>query len=277
MERLDRYLVQEGLLPSREMARSEVIKGNVLVNGRAVTKPAHRLRPEDEVTYTGTGRPFVSRGALKLKGAMEAFSLSFKGKRCIDIGASTGGFTHFMLEQGAEFVHALDVGHDQLDPLLKKDDRVRDLSGVNFRELTPALKKELKGFDFLTMDISFISVCHMVDSVKQVLRDGGEAVILIKPQFEAGRGAVNRQGVVKDKKKHREVLEQAVTAFLERDFILSGLTHSPIKGPHGNSEYLCYLKTGSREKMADFSKPDPLKEPYPILFDKVVDLAFQMD
>lgn len=241
MERLDRFLVRTGALPSRETARSEILAGRVLVNGQAVLKPGCKLKDTDEITYTGDGRPFVSRGALKLQGAAEAFHLDFTGKACIDIGASTGGFTHFMLEHGAKSVTAVDVGHGQLDPSLKEDHRVKDLDGVNFRALSPALTVELKNFDLLTMDISFISACHMVDSAAKVLKDGGEAMILIKPQFEAGPGAVNRQGVVKDLTKHVEVLDKVLSCYLDKGFHLQGLTHSPIQGPHGNIEYLCYL------------------------------------
>lgn len=254
MERLDRWLVQKGMLPSRESARGEILQGQVLVNGQAVFKPGHRLKETDEVIYTGEGRPFVSRGAWKLQGAMEAFRLDFTSKTCIDVGASTGGFTHFMLEHGAKCVTSLDVGHDQLDPSLKVDSRVTDLPGVNFRTFTTALADQLKEFDLLTMDISFISTCLMVDSVGRVLKKDGEAVILIKPQFEAGPGAVNRQGVVKDPLKHVAVLTKVLTCYLEKGFRLRGLTHSPIQGPHGNIEYLCYL-TCQKEDLKGPLKP----------------------
>lgn len=241
MERLDLYLVGKGYLPSRDTAQEDIRDGLVLVNGKVCQKPGYKVKESDVVEYRGTGREFVSRGAAKLAGAIQTFGLNFEGLTCIDVGASTGGFTQLMLKSGARSVAALDVGHDQLDPAIKADNRVTEYSGVNFRSLPQELAGILKNFDFLTMDVSFISVCLLADSVRNVLKPGGEALLLIKPQFEAGRGKLNKNGVLKDFSKHVEVLEKVLECYHNAGFEVRGLIHSPLPGPEGNIEYLLYL------------------------------------
>lgn len=241
MERLDQYLIAKGFMPSRDSAQEDIKAGQVLVNGKTCLKPGYKVKDTDVVEYLGQGRQFVSRGAAKLLGAIELYDLDFKDKTCIDVGASTGGFTQLMLAKGARSVAALDVGHDQLDPSLRGDSRITEYSGVNFRAIPDELSGVLRDFDFLTMDVSFISVCLLADSVKQVLKPGAGAVILIKPQFEAGRGKLNKNGVLKDFSKHVEVLDKVLACYAGAGFQINGLSHSPLQGPEGNIEYLLYL------------------------------------
>lgn len=243
MERLDQYLFSKGFLPSRDSAQEDIKSGLVLVNGTICLKSGYKLKPTDIVQYMGEGRQFVSRGAAKLLGARAVFSLDFNGKACIDVGASTGGFTQLMLSYGAKTVAALDVGHNQLDKILQTDPRVTEYSGVNFRAIPPQLQGVLKDFDFLTMDVSFISVCLLAESVKTVLKADGEAVILIKPQYEAGRGKLNKNGVLKDYSKHVEVIDKVTACYRAAGFSVKGLTYSPLQGPEGNIEYLLYLQS----------------------------------
>ena len=242
MERLDQYLIRVEELPSREFSREEVLKGQVLVNGKKVLKPGYKVKENDQVVYLGQGRQYVSRGAEKLLGAIKSFAPTIKNQRCIDVGASTGGFTQVLLEAGAAFVAALDVGHGQLHKELETHPKVKSFEGINFRSLDGKLAQELGEFDLLTMDVSFISVLLLKDSIKQVLKPEGSAIILIKPQFEAGRGALNKAGVVTDPNRHRDVLTKVLSEFLKAGFTLEGLTPSSIQGPDGNIEYLTYLK-----------------------------------
>lgn len=271
MERLDQHLIRVESLPSREFAREEIQEGRVLVNGKVAMKPGYKVKATDEVSYLGEGRKYVSRGAAKLVGAIEAFGPTILHKRCIDIGASTGGFTQVLLAEGAEYVAAVDVGHGQLDEAIKIDPRVQSFEGLNFREIPEELLQELKDFDLLTMDVSFISVSLLRKSAQAVLRPKGEAIILIKPQFEAGRGALNKAGVVKDSNRHVEVLTKVISEYLQGGFACRGLIRSPIQGPDGNIEYLAYF-----EKTTDSCKPaeDPLSEALKINIKTVVSEAF---
>ena len=242
MERLDQYLIRVEELPSREFSREEILNGLVLVNGKKVIKPGYKVKAQDQINYLGQGRQYVSRGAYKLLGAIKSFAPTIQGMRCIDVGASTGGFTQVLLEAGAEFIAALDVGHGQLHREIESQARVKSFEGVNFRSLDKNLAQELRGFDLLTMDVSFISVLLLKDSIKNVLKPAGEAIILIKPQFEAGRGALNKAGVVTNPKHHQQVLLNVISEYLKDGFDLAGLTYSSIQGPDGNIEYLAYLK-----------------------------------
>lgn len=251
MERLDQYLIRVEELPSREFSREEVLKGQVLVNGKKVLKPGYKVKENDQVVYLGQGRQYVSRGAGKLLGAIKSFAPTIKNQRCIDVGASTGGFTQVLLEAGAAYVAALDVGHGQLHKELESHPRVQSFEGINFRSLDGKLAQELVEFDLLTMDVSFISVLLLKDSIKKVLKPEGAAIILIKPQFEAGRGALNKAGVVTDPTRHRDVLEKVLSGFLKTGFSLEGLMPSSIQGPDGNIEYLAYLKNSPLDLEAD--------------------------
>lgn len=250
MARLDQYLIRAGFLPAREAASEEIKAGKVMVNDKVCIKPGYQVKDTDQVRYLGEGRRYVSRGAQKMLGALEAFHPILEGSRCLDVGASTGGFTQVMLEQGAAYVAAIDVGHGQLDPILQQDPRVKEYSGLNFRSIPPELTEELRDFDFATMDVSFISVCLLAEPLHQALRGSGQAILLIKPQFEAGRGAHNKAGVVKDPQKHEEVLQKVLDCCEACGFELLGLTHSPLKGPEGNIEYLLYI-----EKHNDPARP----------------------
>ena len=256
MERLDQYLIRVEELPSREFSREEVLRGQVLVNGKKVLKPGYKVKAHDQVVYLGQGRQHVSRGAEKLLGAIKSFAPIINNQRCIDVGASTGGFTQVLLEAGAAFVAALDVGHGQLHQEIETHPRVKSFEGINFRNLDDQLIQDLGEFDLLTMDVSFISVLLLKDSIKTVLKPEGAAILLIKPQFEAGRGALNKAGVVTNPGRHRDVLTKVLSEFLKAGFRLEGLTPSSIQGPDGNIEYLAYFKNSPMDLGEDL---DPKK------------------
>lgn len=242
MQRLDLETVRRGIFPGRDRAQEEIRKGLVSVNGRVIDKPSHRVGEEDDVVYAGGHIP-VSRAALKLEKALTEFSITVSGRQCIDVGASTGGFVEVLLKEGAEGVTAVDVGHGQLHETLKDDGRVTNVEGFNFRYADGDSFPH--DFDFLTMDVSFISIGLMTDAVRSVLKPGGEGVILIKPQFEAGKKALGGKGVVGDWKDRLEVLKKVIAAYEEKDMSIVGITASPIKGPEGNTEYLMHIVNGT--------------------------------
>lgn len=237
--RLDAELVARGLAASRERAKEYIQAGMVTVNGEAVDKPSCAVYDEDKLEIIGETLKYVGRGGLKLEGAVKAFGLSFDGKTCLDIGASTGGFTDCMLQNGAKKVYAADVGHGQIAEKLMADPRVKSLEGVNVKDLTPDFFKEQ--IDIVTADLSFISVRFAAAASAAILEDGGEAVFLIKPQFEAGRQHIANGGIVKDKKAHIEVLRALCESFAELKFEVKNIVPSPIRGGDGNIEYLAYL------------------------------------
>ena len=241
-ERLDSYLVSSGLAGSRERAKNMIKNGLVTVNGSSSVKPSMPITDNDTVT-AGEDLKYVGRGALKLKKAFEIFPISVKGAVCADIGASTGGFTEIMLENGASKVYAVDVGHDQLDEKLCRDSRVVNMEGTNVRDLTPSHLGE--SIAFMSVDLSFISLTNVSGVMCSLLAEDGEAVILIKPQFEAGKSAVGKNGIVKDQKDHIRVLESLIAHFSSLGMGLQGLTYSPVTGGSGNIEYLAYLKKGA--------------------------------
>jgi len=244
-ERLDVYLVSKGLARSRERAKQMIKNGSVNVNGKTVFKPSLLIETTDEVTAS-ENLGYVGRGALKLIKAFEVFRISCEGSVCADIGASTGGFTQVMLEHGAEKIYAVDVGSGQLDPMLSADSRVVDLENTNVKDLTPAVLGQ--AVSFMSVDLSFISLTKVLDVLVSLLCNGGDMVILIKPQFEAGRNAVGKNGIVKDRSEHIKVLLN-VSAFAEScGLSIKGMTYSPVTGGSGNIEYLAWLKkedTGS--------------------------------
>ena len=238
--RLDVFLVEKGLAPSRERAKELIRNGQVLVNGTVRTKPAFETAPDDEATVTGETLKYVSRGGLKLEKALEVFRPEIKGLVCMDIGASTGGFTDCLLQNGAAKVYAVDVGTGQLAESLLQDSRVVNREKTNVRYLEP--EDFTEPIDFITADVSFISLKLVLPSVYRLLKDGGACIVLIKPQFEAGKGNLNKKGVVTSE-KIREAVVKDITAFSETlHFQPCGLETSPIKGPEGNTEYLLYLK-----------------------------------
>jgi len=239
--RLDQLLVEKGLAESREKAKRLVLAGQVLIDGHPAPKPGHPVAPDHKITIKEAER-FVSRGGEKLEGAMNAFGLDLTGKVCMDIGSSTGGFTDCMLQHGANKVYAVDVGKGQLHWKLREDERVEVMEGVNARYLTPGDLPEPA--DFVSIDTSFISLTKILPAVKELLTPGGEIVSLIKPQFEAGKQAVDKgRGVITDLAIHEEVVSK-IRTFGTQELGLEwlGLSTSPIKGPKGNIEFLAHWK-----------------------------------
>ena len=238
-KRLDQYLFDNGFFESREKAKASVMAGLVYVNGMKASKPGDTVKPDASVEVRG-GMEFVSRGGYKLKKAMQVFPISLQGKVCMDIGASTGGFTDCMLQNGATKVYCIDVGYGQLAWKIRSDSRVVNMERTNIRYVTPDMIGE--GADFASVDVSFISLRLVLPVLFELLKDSGEGVCLIKPQFEAGREKVGKKGVVREKSTHVEVVNNIVSFARECGFKVAGLDFSPIKGPEGNIEYLLHLK-----------------------------------
>ncbi len=238
--RLDVLLTERGLLDSRQKAQATIMSGIVFVNGQRVDKVGTAVSNDALIEIRGTTLPYVSRGGLKLEKAMQTFPLTLTGKICADIGASTGGFTDCMLQNGAKKVYAVDVGYGQLDWKLRNDARVVCMERTNARYLThEEIPEEL---DFASVDVSFISLKLIFPALYGLLREGGEIACLIKPQFEAGREKVGKKGVVRDPTVHLEVLEHFLIHAKENHFTVLGITYSPIRGPEGNIEYLGFLR-----------------------------------
>ena len=244
--RLDARIFELGLSESREKAKAFIMAGQVYVNGMKVSKAGMTVTEKDTVEVRGSNE-FVSRGGHKLKKAMTVFPIDLKGKICMDIGASTGGFTDCMLQNGAEKVYSIDVGYGQLAWKLRSDSRVINLERTNIRYVTSEQVPD--EIDFFSVDVSFISLCLVLPAAFPLLSADGECVCLIKPQFEAGREKVGKKGVVRDKSVHKEVIEKTLNFAVELGFSVCGLDFSPIKGPEGNIEYLIYLKKGLNESI----------------------------
>lgn len=240
--RLDLLLVERGLVTSRERARAVILAGQVRVEGQVVSKAGTAIPDTALVELTTPDHPYVGRGGLKLAHALDTFGISVDGRRGLDIGASTGGFTDVLLQRGARDVIALDVGHNQLDWKLRSDPRVVVREGVNARTLTPSDVPH--AVDIVTIDVAFISLGHILPEVPKVLAPGADVVALVKPQFEAGRDEVGKGGIVRDPAVHEAVIAR-VTADAERlGFERCGLTPSPITGATGNREFLMHLHLG---------------------------------
>lgn len=254
--RLDMLLVEQGYASSRERAKAIIMAGDVFVNGEREDKAGASFDPARIKTLEvrQAAIPYVSRGGLKLEKALQVFPLTVSGKICMDIGASTGGFTDCMLQNGAEKVYAVDVGHGQLAWSLRNDKRVVCMERTNFRHITEAEIPEK--IDFASCDVSFISLTKILLPARNLLRDDGEMVCLIKPQFEAGREKVGKKGVVKEKKVHREVICRVMDFAADIGFQILDLSFSPIRGPEGNIEYLLYLrKDGEKSgRLADLTE-----------------------
>ncbi|WP_059005108.1 TlyA family RNA methyltransferase [Bittarella massiliensis (ex Durand et al. 2017)] len=243
--RLDVYLTEQGLAETRQKAQAYIMAGDVYINGQKADKAGDTVKEGDAVELRGAKLPYVSRGGLKLEKAMAVFPISLKDKICMDVGASTGGFTDCMLQNGAQKVYAVDVGYGQLAWKLRSDERVVNLERQNIRYLTDEqVPDEL---DFVSVDVSFISLSHVLPVIWRFLAPGGQAVCLIKPQFEAGREKVGKKGVVRDPDTHREVIEKVISLAGENQFAVKGLDFSPVKGPEGNIEYLIFLEKGAGE------------------------------
>ena len=244
-ERLDVLLVNRGLASSREKAKTIIMSGDVFVNGQREDKAGSTFDDKCDIEVRGNKLRYVSRGGLKLEKAVNEFGLSFDGMTCMDIGASTGGFTDCMLQNGAAKVYSIDVGHGQLDWKLRNDERVICMEKTNFRYIKPEDIGEQ--IDFASCDVSFISLTKILLAARALLKDEGRMVLLIKPQFEAGREKVGKKGVVRDEAVHVEVIEKIVRFADICGFDILRLDYSPIKGPEGNIEYLIYLRKDSSE------------------------------
>lgn len=246
-ERLDVLLVEQGLCASREKAKAVIMSGDVFVNGQREDKAGTTFDPEKvKIEVRGAQLKYVSRGGLKLEKAMSSFDIKLDGCTCMDIGASTGGFTDCMLQNGAVKVFSIDVGHGQLAWSLRNDERVVCMEKTNFRYVTP----EDIGCepDFASVDVSFISLTKILEPAIKIIRQNARMVCLIKPQFEAGREEVGKKGVVRDKKVHEDVINRVMLYAGSIGFRILGLDYSPIKGPEGNIEYLMYIE---KEKTAE--------------------------
>ena len=243
-ERIDTVLVNRGFFESRTRAQTAIMEGTVLVNELKITKPGTPVPPDAEIRIIGDQLPYVSRGGLKLEKAAEAFGLSFAGKTVLDIGASTGGFTDCALQKGAIKVFSVDVGYGQLAWKLRQDPQVVNLERKNARYLT--LEDIGEQVDLVTFDVSFIALEKVVGAAYSLLKDGGELVALIKPQFEAGRENV-KKGVVRSPEIHIEVLNRVTAMLKGLGFRVLALTFSPIRGPKGNIEYLVYAIKSNQE------------------------------
>lgn len=240
-ERLDVILVKQGFAPSREKAKAILMTGNVFVDGQREDKAGTTFdESKIHIEVKGSSLKYVSRGGLKLEKAMEQFPIMLANMICMDIGASTGGFTDCMLQNGAERVYAIDVGHGQLDWKLRSDERVVCMEKTNFRYVVP--EDIGQKIDFASVDVSFISLTKILIPARNLLREQGHMACLIKPQFEAGRDKVGKKGVVRDPEVHKEVIRKVIDYADLIGFKVKGLTYSPIKGPEGNIEYLVYLE-----------------------------------
>lgn len=240
MSRIDVYLTEKGIYKSRERAKRALEMGLVTVNGKVITKPSFDVKEDDEISASEDPVPFVSRGALKIAGAFDVYDIDVKDKLCVDVGASTGGFTEFLLQKGAKCVLAVDVGHGQLDGKLAEDSRVINLEGTDIR--SSELEEYYGTADFAATDVSFISLKMVIPSVCNMLKEDGLAVFLVKPQFEVGRKALDKRGVVKDKKLLAKVMPEMKDFAKSMGFEILKECESPITGGDGNREFLLIAK-----------------------------------
>ena len=238
--RLDVAVCERGLAESREKAKALIMAGQVYVNNMKSTKAGLVIKPEDCIEVRGEKMPYVSRGGYKLEKAVKEFGLTLNGFVCMDIGASTGGFTDCMLQNGARKVYSIDVGYGQLAWKLRTDERVVNLERTNFRYLTDETVSE--PIDFASVDVSFISLKLILPVMRGFLKENGLAVCLIKPQFEAGKDKIGKKGVVREIATHFDVVNDIYSFVLENGFSVLNLDYSPIKGPQGNIEYLIYIQ-----------------------------------
>lgn len=244
-ERIDVLVCSKGLIEGREKAKALIMEGKVYVGGVKITKPGEQVPEDAEIEVRAPKLKFVSRGGLKLEKAMKTFGeIDLRGAVCMDIGASTGGFTDCMLQSGAKKVYAVDVGYGQLAWKLREDERVVNLERHNARYLSSEDVPEK--VDFISVDVSFISLKLILPTVRAFLKPEGKAVCLVKPQFEAGKDKVGKKGVVRDPEIHIEVIKNALYYAAENSLAVGGLTFSPVKGPEGNIEYLMYLSPGGK-------------------------------
>ncbi len=239
-ERLDVILVKRNLIESREKAKAVIMAGNVFVDGQREDKAGSLFLDSVTIEVRGVQSKYVSRGGFKLEKAVEQYGVSLEGRICMDVGSSTGGFTDCMLQNGASKVYAVDVGTNQLAWKLRQDERVISMEKTNIRYLEPDQISD--SIEFISIDVAFISLTKVLQPVRELLKDQGEVVCLIKPQFEAGREKVGKKGVVREPEVHIEVIEKIVCYAVSLGFRILNLDYSPIKGPEGNIEYLLHLK-----------------------------------
>lgn len=248
-ERLDVLVTQKGILFSRERAKENIIAGKIFVDGIMTTKCGKKVDVSSNIEFKGEDLPYVSRGGLKLQKAINSFGIDLKDKVCLDIGASTGGFTDCMLQHGACKVYSIDVGTNQLDDKLRRDARVVSMENTNIRYLNLESIGELA--DFASIDVSFISLEKVIPNLLNLLKNDGSVVALIKPQFEVGVGKVNKKGVVKKTSEHVEVIAGVLNLLKGLNVKVINVNYSSIKGPNGNIEYLIYF-TKSKEYYANY-------------------------
>ena len=241
--RLDQLVFDLGLTESREKAKTTIMSGLVFVDGQRADKPGMQVAPDASVEVKSSALPYVSRGGFKLEKALKVFPINPAGKICMDCGASTGGFTDVLLKNGAARVYSIDVGYGQLAWSLRQDERVVNMERTNIRYISSEQVPE--PIDIAVMDLSFISIKLVLPAVCALLKEGADIMCLIKPQFEAGREDVGKKGVVRDKAVHLSVIESVLQFAASAGLTVIGLDYSPIKGPEGNREYLCYMKKGS--------------------------------
>lgn len=245
-ERLDKYLVDLGYFETKSKASSAILAGHVKINDEYITKAGFQISPDKEYDIIVKSMPFVSRGGFKLKKALDTFPVTVDGRICFDAGASTGGFTDCLLQNGASFVYAVDVGYGQLDWKIRADKRVKTIERTNLKicNYDDIYTDDEPVANLLVSDLSFISLTKVLENLKKLLDpEFHEMICLIKPQFEAGKDKVEKGGVVRSKKTHEEVIENVVNFALTLDYRVKGLTFSSIKGPSGNIEYLIWLST----------------------------------
>lgn len=252
-ERLDILLVEKGIFTSRERAKTSIMAGKIFVDGQRVDKAGEKVSVDAEIIFKGQEIPYVSRGGLKLEKAMKEFGISLENKTCMDIGASTGGFTDCMLQNGAKKVFSIDVGYGQFAWKLRTDPRVVCMERTNIRYVTPDDIGE--PVDFASIDVSFISLKKIMPATINLLSNEGEVVALIKPQFEAGKEKVGKKGVVRDINVHKEVVKSIVDYLYSENLNILAVSYSPIKGPEGNIEYLVYF-TKDKNRESTFSVDD---------------------
>ena len=250
-ERLDKYLTDLGYFDSKSKAASAILAGHVKINDEYITKAGFQINPSKEHNIEVKSMPYVSRGGFKLKKALDTFPVKVNGRICLDAGASTGGFTDCLLQNGAKFVYAADVGYGQLDWKIRSDKRVKTIEKTNLKicSFEDIYSENEPVSDLLVSDLSFISLTKVLENLKKLLSpDFHEMICLIKPQFEAGKEKVEKGGVVKDKKVHAEVIENVINFAKNLGYTINGLTFSSIKGPSGNIEYLVWLSTDNTNK-----------------------------
>lgn len=252
-ERLDILLVEKGIITSRERAKACIMEGKVYVDGQKVDKAGEKVSESANIEYRGATLKYVSRGGLKLEKAMKTYDISLENKVCMDIGASTGGFTDCMLQNKASKVFSVDVGYGQFAWKLRTDERVVCMERTNIRYVT--LENIGEPLDFASIDVSFISLKKIMPATLNLLKDNGEVVALIKPQFEAGREKVGKKGVVREKETHKEVVYGIIDFLMQQDLNVLGVGYSPIKGPEGNREYLVYFSK-DKNKESNFKRED---------------------